>query len=188
MRCFIAVDLDGKIKRRLTALQQMLCRKAEIKKSDVKWVRPESMHMTLKFLGEVADKKIVDVCKITEKIASQYKAFEVDIESVGFFGGKSARVLWVGTGAGGENLCRLQKDLEQQLALAGWPKENRKFSGHLTLCRIKNFKAGTRLAELSEDYRDYKAGTISADSISVYQSQLTPAGAIYTVLANYKLE
>ena len=188
MRCFIAIDIDEQVRARLTDLQQQLCCKVELKKGDVKWVRPELMHMTLKFLGEVPDKKIAEVCKITEEVAAKYNAFEFDVESVGFFGGKNARVLWVGTGAGSENLCRLQKDLENQLTLADWPKDNREFSDHLTLCRIKNSKAGIKLAKLSKDYKDYKAGTTEVDSISVYQSQLTPAGPVYTVLANYRLK
>ncbi len=81
----------------------------------------------------------------------------------------------------------MQKDLEQQLALAGWPEEKREFSGHLTLCRVRNPRAGVKLAAVGEDYRDFKLGIISADSVSVYQSQLTPKGPIYTLLGNYKL-
>jgi 2'-5' RNA ligase len=114
--------------------------------------------------------------------------FELDVGTVGFFGGKSARVLWVGTGQGCDNLLQLQSDLEQQLALASWPKESRKFSGHLTLCRIRNSRAGIKLAQLTEGYKDFKLGTMPADSVTVYQSQLTPKGPIYTVLGNYELK
>ena len=67
-------------------------------------------------------------------------------------------------------------------------KDNRAFNGHLTLCRVKDFKAGLELAGISEDYKDFKLGTITADSISVYQSQLTSTGPIYTVLGKYKLK
>jgi 2'-5' RNA ligase len=90
-------------------------------------------------------------------------------------------------GKGQEKLLELQKDIEESLALAGWPEETREFSGHLTLCRIRNSKAGMKLAQLSEDYKDFKVGTISADSVRVYQSELKPAGPVYTVLGNYKL-
>ena len=82
----------------------------------------------------------------------------------------------------------MQQDLEKQLAEAGWPKENRKFSAHLTLCRIRNSKAGFKLAQLAEEYKDFKIGTISADAISVYQSELTPKGPIYTVLGRHELQ
>ena len=187
MRCFIAIDIGEKIRKALGNLQQHLKDKADVKKSDVKWVNPDGIHLTLKFLGEVKDDKVVEVCNIVKDVAGRHKGFELDVESVGYFGGRSARVLWVGAGEGNENLLQLQKDLEQQLALAGWPQETREFSGHLTLCRVRNTKAGVKLAAISEDYRDFKAGTILADSVSVYQSQLTPAGPIYILLGNYKM-
>lgn len=188
MRCFIAIDIDEKIRSALSDLQQQLQNGADVKKSDLKWVNPENMHLTLKFLGEIKDAKVAEVCNIVKAVAGRHKSFELDVESVGHFGGKSAKVLWVGTGKGGENLLELQKDIEKSLALAGWPEETREFSGHLTLCRIRKPAAGVKLARMSEDYKDFKLGTIQADSVSVYQSQLKPTGPVYTVLGNYKLQ
>jgi 2'-5' RNA ligase len=83
---------------------------------------------------------------------------------------------------------QLQADLEQQLDAAGWPKEARKFSAHLTLCRIRNAKAGFKLAQMVRDYENVHLGTMSADSVTVYQSELTPQGPIYTPLGNYALQ
>jgi len=187
MRCFIAIDIDKNNRAALGDLQQQLKSEVDIKKSDVKWVKPDNIHLTLKFLGEIRDEQVVDVCNIVKDVAGRHNSFELDIESVGHFGGRSARVLWVGTGKGRENLLQLQKDLEQQLASAGFPPENRAFSGHLTLCRIRNSKAGIKLAQVAEQYGDFKVGVMPAESVSVYQSELTPAGPIYTVLGDYKL-
>ncbi len=188
MRCFIAIDIDEQIRKALADLQQELQGIADIKRGDAKWVNPDNIHLTLKFLGEIKDEQIMDVCNITGDVAGRHKAFELDIESVGHFGGKSARVLWVGTGQNCEKLLQLQKDLEQQLDEAGWAREARKFSGHLTLCRIRNARAGAKLAQLTREYKDFKLGTMPADSISVYQSQLTPQSPIYTVLGRYELQ
>jgi 2'-5' RNA ligase len=188
MRCFIAINIDEQIRKALANLQEELQGKADIKRSDAKWVNPDNIHLTLKFLGEIKDKQIMDVCNITGNVAGRHKNFELDIESVGHFGGGSARVLWVGTGQKREKLLQLQQDLEQQLDLAGWPKEARKFSGHLTLCRIRNARAGIKLAQLARDYKDFNLGTMLADSVTVYQSQLTPKGPIYTVLGRYELQ
>ncbi len=188
MRVFIAIDIDEQIRKALGGLQDELRSKVDIKKSDVKWVNPDNMHLTLKFLGEIKDQEAVDVCNITKEVASRHKSFELALETVGHFGGRSARVLWIGTGQNSENLLQLQSDLEEQLAAAGWPRETRKFSGHLTLCRVRNSKAGVKLAQMTEGYKDFRLGTIWADSVSVYQSQLTPKGPIYTVLGNYKLQ
>ena len=188
MRCFIAIDIDDQTRKALARLQNELQGKADIKKSDAKWVNPETIHLTLKFLGEIKDELAVDVCNITGDVASRHEAFELDVESVGHFGGASARVLWVGTGQNHDKMLQLQEDLEQQLDLAGWPREARKFSGHLTLCRIRNTGAGIKLAQMVSEYKDFKLGTMPADSVSVYQSQLTPKGPIYTVLGKYELQ
>jgi len=192
MRVFIAIDIGQKVKKAMGNLLRQLQGVADgsaagIKKGDVKWVRPENMHLTLKFLGEIKDDKIAEVCNIVENVAGRHKSFELNVESVGYFGGKIARVLWVGIGPGGDKLRQLAEELELELASAGWPEETREFSGHLTLCRIKGSVAGAKLARISEDYKDFKVGVVSADSVSVYQSQLMPAGPIYTVLGNYKL-
>lgn len=187
MRCFIAIDIDEEIRAELHDLQQELAESVDIKKSDVKWVRPEAMHLTLKFLGEIRDRELVDVCRVTEAVAAQHEAFSFAVREVGHFGGRSARVLWVGAGLDCPELLRLQADLEEKLAEAGWPKEGRKFSGHLTLCRVRNAKAGFKLAQITEQYKNVDLGTVRCGSISVYQSTLRPEGPIYTTLGNYRL-
>ena len=188
MRCFIAIDIDEEVRKALGDLQRRLRDSVDVKKGDVKWVNPNNIHLTLKFLGEIKDEKVVEICNIVGEIAVKHGSFDLDVESVGHFGGRSARVLWVGTGSGGENLLELQKDIDESLASLGWPKETREFTGHLTLCRIRSSKAGVKLAQASEEYKDFKLGTMQADSISVYHSELKPAGPVYTRLGNYKLQ
>jgi 2'-5' RNA ligase len=187
MRCFIAIDIGEEVRKALQDLQQELQSKSEIKKSDVKWVNPDAVHLTLKFLGEIKDTDVIEVCNIVRDVTSRHKSFYIEIKTVGYFGGKSARVLWVGAGDNCEGLLRLQQDIEERLDSAGWPKEARKFTGHLTLCRIRSSQAGVKLAQLAETYKDFNLGTITADSVCVYQSQLTPQGPIYTLLGRYKL-
>jgi 2'-5' RNA ligase len=187
MRCFIAIDIDEEIRNALGDLQQKLRKGVDVKKSDLKWVNPDNIHLTLKFLGEIKDEKAAEVCNIVKAVAGRHKSFELDIESVGHFGGRSPKVLWVGTGRGKENLLKLQEDIEKSLASAGWPEETREFAGHLTLCRIRNSAAGMKIAQVSENCKDFKVGTISADSVCVYQSELKPSGPVYTVLGSYEL-
>jgi 2'-5' RNA ligase len=146
------------------------------------------MHLTLKFLGEIKTEQTVDVCNIAGAVAGRHRSFELEVEEVGHFGGASARVLWIGAGQDCRALVRLYEDLEQELDLAGWAKEARKFSAHLTLCRVRNAKAGTRLVQTIRPYKDLKLGSMPVDSLSVYQSELTPKGPIYTTLGNYGLQ
>src|SRR4030042_1104297 len=159
MRAFIAIDIDEVIKKDLTDLQRELQGKADIKKGDAKWVNPDNVHLTLKFLGEIKDAQAVEVCNITKDVAGRHARFDIDVQTVGHFGGKSARVLWVGSGHGCEELLQLQRDLEEQMAPAGWPEEGREFSAHLPLSRIRNSKAGFKLAQLAEEYKAFKLGT-----------------------------
>lgn len=188
MRLFIAIDINKKIKNSLSGLQRQIQEQVDIKENYVKWANTENIHLTLKFLGEVKDKDVPVLCDIVKDITGRFKGFELDIGKLGCFGGKSARVLWVGTGAGSEKLCELANELEEHLADAGWHKENRKYAGHLTLCRIKNTKAGFEFANICSDYEDFKAGTVAVDSVKIYQSQLMPTGPVYTVVGNFKLQ
>jgi RNA 2',3'-cyclic 3'-phosphodiesterase len=188
MRCFIAINIPEDVRAELSRLQEELAGQVEVHKGDVKWVEPEGMHLTLKFLGEMPDNQVVEVCKIAQEVARQHAAFDFAVKEVGSFGGHSARVLWVGAGLESAELLDLQQDLEDELAEAGWPKEGRQFSGHLTLCRIRNSKAGEKLGGLIERYKDYDLGLVHAGSIVVFESQLTGQGPIYTPLGTYKLQ
>jgi 2'-5' RNA ligase len=190
MRLFIAIEIDQKTRDAIGRLQQDIAARAQIDRKQVKWVKPASIHLTLKFLGEVKDERVNEICQAIEQVAARHKAFSLDIEGVGHFGRPAPRVLWVGTGSGTQPLRDLQADLEQTLDEIGWPPENREFSGHLTLARIKNKKAGHKILEITADdkYKDLHLETIAADAVKLYQSTLTPSGAEYTVLANYNLQ
>ena len=187
MRCFIAIDIDEGIRAELGDLQQEIAESVDVRKSDVKWVRPEAMHLTLKFLGEIRDQELMDICNVVRDVAARHQAFDFAVKEVGHFGDRSARVLWVGAGLDCPELRRLQEDLETALATAGWPKEGRKFSGHLTLCRVRNTKAGLKLARITERYKDVDLGTVRCAAVCVYQSTLRPDGPIYTLLGHYSL-
>jgi len=145
MRVFVAIDIEKETRESIRKLSAALQEQADLHKGDAKWVDPDIMHMTLKFLGEIRDEQVADVCRIVESVAATHKCFDLDFEKVGSFGGNSAKVLWVGAGEGAEQLESLANDIDEQLGLAGWPTETRKFEGHLTLCRIKNFIAGKKL-------------------------------------------
>jgi RNA 2',3'-cyclic 3'-phosphodiesterase len=187
MRCFVAIEIDEEIQRLLGKLQKELIQRSDLRKGDVKWVHPDSMHLTLKFIGEATDKQVVELCDVVKKVAQQHEAFDLPIKEVGHFGGDGARVLWVGAGLDCEPLLKLQQSIEEALAEVGWPPEGRKFSGHLTLCRIRNVKSGLALAQLAEKYKDFDLGTTRCDSVCVFESQLNPEGPVYTPLGHFRL-
>jgi RNA 2',3'-cyclic 3'-phosphodiesterase len=169
-------------------LQKQIVSKVDVKKGDLKWVEPNNIHLTLKFLGEISDEQVAEVGEIANTVAQAHQKFNLDIESVGSFGGRSAKVVWVGAGKGTDALLALQKDLEALLEQAGYPKEDREFSAHLTLCRVNHPIAGLKVGEAIAQFSHLKLGSIAAESLCVYQSQLTPAGPNYTLLGSFKLK
>jgi RNA 2',3'-cyclic 3'-phosphodiesterase len=187
MRVFIAVDINKQVKEAIGRLQEQLRKKTNLGRGQASWVRPDAMHLTLKFLGEIDDSQLADVCKTVGQIAAGHKSFELGIESVGFFGGRAAKVLWVGSSGGSDKLAALAKEIEDKLAQAGFPKEEREFAAHLTLCRIKDLAAGKSLAKAVGRLENFQAGTVLIDAVKVYQSQLTPTGPVYMALGSYGL-
>ena len=188
MRVFIAADIGQKVRQALGKLQSELQRRTGLTGGEVKWVDPNNIHLTLKFLGHASDKQIIDVCQATELVAGRQSSFELEITSVGCFGGKTPRVLWVGTGTGSNDLKDLQSALEAQLQQVGWEREKRDFAAHLTLCRIKKPGTAKRLASEAKHLANRKVGSIWVDTITVYNSDLRPSGPIYTALARYHLK
>jgi 2'-5' RNA ligase len=188
MRCFVAIDIDQAMKADLTDVQTQIKAQVDLRSGEVKWVRPEAMHLTLKFLGEIKNPQSVRVCDVTQAVCQRHMAFEVAVREVGFFGGRSARVVWVGVGRDSQALMDLQTDLEAELDQAGWPPEGRRFSAHLTLGRVKQYGAGRALAQGLSAFKELDLGTLPVQTVSVYQSQLRPQGPEYTALARYTLK
>jgi len=186
MRCFVAIELDESVIEAAGDLQDELRETADLEQGDAKWVKPEAMHLTLKFLGEVSEAQVEDVCDVVSKTAQKHTGFRLEVEGTGCFG-KPARVVWIGI-AKNEQLISLQKDIEKSLAKAGWPEDERPFTSHLTVCRINNAFAGRKLAEIAEDYKDTHFGSISVDSVCVFESELGPTGPRYTLLKRCKLK
>lgn len=186
MRLFIAVDINAQVRKRIEQIQRGLQRETGLMKGPVKWVGPDLIHLTLKFLGEVPDQAVGEVCRLAEETARSHSAFEMKVQGLGTFG-RPARVLWAGI----EDcpvLRALQEDLEGRLETAGWPREDRAFSAHLTLCRMKDPKAGARLAEALQGQTSLTLGSVWVDRVIVYESQLQAGGPVYTVVAAYDLQ
>ena len=181
MRCFIAIDIDEVIKKKIGAVREELCRAASAGGREVKWVEPGNIHLTLKFLGDVKDSNICEVCRFVEAASEGHERFFIEVKGLGVFG-NPARVLWAGIEPS-ERLLGLYEDIEKRFIEAGWAGEARKFTGHLTLCRIKSASAGRNLARLAGDYSDVGFGGEQVESVCVYKSDLTNRGPVYTVVS-----
>lgn len=185
MRCFIAIEVAPAIRRKLAEVTLKLRRALRGSRGGIKWVEPDLMHLTLKFLGDIDEATVAKVRGIVDEVAIAHRGFELSVEGVGCFG-KPARVVWVGMNES-PALMALQTDLEGRLAAAGFAAEERPFSAHLTLARIKDPAAGKDVPGLIEADRNTRFGSFGVDALRVFRSELTPQGPIYTVILTSKL-
>ena len=188
MRCFIGIEIDDAVRQELAEVQTEIKHALDCKKSDLKWVKPELIHVTLRFLGDVPDNEAVAVCRAAETAAEWHAPFDLSVETVRHFGGRSARTLWAGAGEGSESLGALHQDLEQGLEQIGWPPETRRFSAHLTLCRVRRPGTGFDLVPAYQPWKHHVFGDTRIEALTVYHSELTPKGPIYSAMGTYDLQ
>jgi 2'-5' RNA ligase len=180
MRLFAAIDIDSQVREQIERIQQQLKRELNLKGREVKWVRPGQIHLTLKFLGEVPDDAITEVCEVVTQTAARHSGFDIQVRGVGVFG-RPARVVWVGIEPCPE-LMKLQSELEREFEKIGWARESRAFAGHLTICRVKTSAAGKKLADAIEKWNDEIFGSVWVRQAVLYESRLSSAGPEYSVV------
>jgi 2'-5' RNA ligase len=186
LRTFIAIDVPPAVLDTIIRIQSRF-------KSlglHASWVKPGNIHLTLKFLGETDPDRIPGIQnKLTEILAS-FTPLRLSLDSIGVFPNtKNPRVLWIGLKDNEGALKTLQAAIENTLESVGFPVEQRSFSPHLTLARIKSPKGIKKLKDELDAVNQEGIGSHPFDvgAIHLYESQLTPKGSIYTVLANFKL-
>lgn len=182
MRTFIAIELPQEIKDGLARLQSQL-KKAG---ADVKWVKPKNIHLTLKFLGEISAKQLPKVIEIIEEVTRTKKQFKIGLSSCGAFPGKKApRVIWVGVNKGNEEIRFIVQELEEKMEEIGIPKEERPFSSHITIGRVKGALNTGKLSGVLKESENYPGGeNIEFDvrRLTLFKSTLGQAGPSYEAL------
>ncbi|PIQ88836.1 MAG: RNA 2',3'-cyclic phosphodiesterase [Candidatus Omnitrophica bacterium CG11_big_fil_rev_8_21_14_0_20_42_13] len=187
MRTFIAIELSKELQNKLNFLEDKLKHNS----ADVKWVKPENIHLTLKFLGNTGEEKLEPIKKILDNLAVRFKKFSLEISGLGAFPGlKSPRVIWIGSNVINDNqniILNMVKILDEELEKLGFPKEKKRFHAHATIGRVRSSKNMQILKESLEKNIKFKAGILEANKISLIQSTLTPSGSIYTPIHTVKL-
>ena len=194
MRLFVALDIEQTIRERIVRFVEGVRNFAP----DGRWMKPESMHVTLKFIGEQPDAAVESIRQALSGITAT--TTDISFRGYGFFPTpKSARVFWVGIDAGPE-LAVLAAAIDEKLSALGIPKEDRAFSPHLTLARGAGASGSPRRNRQDRDNRTFHVlqeklaalpapefGTMTAHEFFLYQSQLSPKGSKYTKLARFAL-
>ncbi|MDX1706972.1 MAG: RNA 2',3'-cyclic phosphodiesterase [Desulfobacterales bacterium] len=184
-RAFVAIDLPERVRSALGAVQQEL-RSANFR---VKWVRPASIHLTLKFLGDIDVARTEAVVEAMTLAANDSSPLVLAPRGLGVFpNARRPRVIWVGLGGQLDLLKSLQRELEARLADLGFPEESRAFKGHLTLGRVKGKMAAGRLQEALDQLQRFESESFEVDRIILFKSVLQPKGAVYTKVKQVNLD
>jgi RNA 2',3'-cyclic 3'-phosphodiesterase len=180
MRVFIAIDIPEDIRKRLGTVQDQL----RSFSPSARWVAPDSIHLTLKFIGEIAEKRRDEIDEALADLT--WKAFPVTVRGVGFFPGmRSPRVFWAGLQC--PTMEGLAKEIDARLEPAGFEPEERAFRAHVTLARSKSTRLENGLVTAAEKFTEADFGTFIVDRCFLYQSTLKSGGALYTKLKEYPL-
>lgn len=184
-RAFIALALPPAVTDFLRQVQDCLANEGV----RARWVRPEGIHLTLKFLGRLGPEKIAALAAAVDSVVSHAAPLELTAQGLGGFPNRSRpRVLWVGIGGQSESLADLQQHLENALMPLGWPPEKRPFRGHLTLARAKGRRPlAKNMADTIELCGPKGVVSFTAATLVLYRSHLMPTGAVYEALRQWDL-
>jgi 2'-5' RNA ligase len=186
LRAFVAVLLPDSLRALLAAKGREL--RADT--TGVKWVEPENLHITLLFLGEVEQRETLDICRTAQKAVATLPAFVMSIEGAGAFPNpRRPRTLWVGVGAGSEEVGTLHDAIEAPLLEMGsYRRETRAYVPHVTLGRVTGERSDDdELAKLLATHKTWSAGEVTVREVQVMRSELASDGPTYTVLGRAKL-
>jgi 2'-5' RNA ligase len=184
IRTFIALELPPAVTSLLHKVQQELKRL----KIRARWVRPENIHLTLKFLGDINPDHIDKIGAAMAGAAIEFPPVTLTVREIGVFPGiKRPRVIWMGLGGDIRSLLALQGRLEQELAEAEFPKDKRSFKAHLTLGRIKQSVNPAVISQMISEYATLSSDEFVCNQVILYKSDLKPSGAVYSKLKQTNL-
>jgi 2'-5' RNA ligase len=184
-RSFFAVELSAEIAVEVRKIQGALKERA----TGVRWVRPEGIHLTLKFLGEVEQDRIEAIVRKAEGAIQGVGPFTVGIRGGGGFPTvKNPRVIWIGVEDHSGMLKQLQTRIEAGMAELGFTQEKRGFTPHLTVGRLRSGKGSKTVAQAIDAIRTSDLGSLEVREIILFRSHLKPTGAEYTKLGSFPLE
>lgn len=184
MRVFIALELDPRTRRDLARAIQRLDDGAR----GVRWVRPEQLHLTLKFLGDVPETEVPEACDLLDELADSNDPFDMTVRGLGCFPEQGAvRILWAGLDEPTGRLERLQRDIEELFAGEGYQPEHREFMPHITIARVKEGAHHAALRERIAARGDFRGGISHVKEIVFFQSILGRDGAQYAPISRHVL-
>jgi RNA 2',3'-cyclic 3'-phosphodiesterase len=180
VRLFVALEIPSSVRDSLSALiQELRATESESTKSKTRWVRPENLHVTLKFIGHVENAKLEFIRAALAEVRSN-QAVDLRFDGLGFFPSeRRPRVFWAGMEAS-PNLAPLASEIDARLGKLGIPNETREFAPHLTLARFDPPGISQQLRAAVENNADRNFGALHTNQFHLMESKLKPTGAEYT--------
>jgi 2'-5' RNA ligase len=181
IRSFIAFDMDNElVLKKITAMQDLLAKSG----ADLKLVEPKNIHITVRFLGNITPNTVEKIFEEMKKL--QFAPFDVKIHGIGAFPNVHyPRVVWAGMTDGADQLQSIFNQLEPHLRSLGFTPDQKGFSPHLTIARVKSGRNKVELAEFVTENVGYEFGIIKAKCLRLKRSDLTPKGPIYSTLKEF---
>ena len=183
MRTFVAIEIGDEVKDSIQHLRDRLDRAD----ADVRWVRREHTHLTLKFIGEIDEARTGEIEQALARAAGSVEPFDIRITDVGTFPRRRPTVLWVGIEDESRALGELHRAVDDALGEQGIEKAGRKFTAHITLGRIRSGRNIRKLLDILQAETGTEFGTVRVKSLTLFASTLTPDGPIHTPLATAAL-
>lgn len=184
IRAFVALPLPDTVREKIRRAQDAL----ESYRFKIRWARPGSIHLTLKFLGDVSPTDVDRIYTALVQAVGGSGSLTLFAKGFGVFPNiRKPRVLWVGVSGDTDGLFECQRQVEEELAQIGFPADSRRFKAHLTIGRSKGSIDGKRLMAAFGELPDFESPRFTAASVILYQSQLRPQGAVYTALKEIPL-
>ncbi len=184
MRCFLAIELPDAVRQRLAALQTQL---RELDRA-VRWTRPEQIHLTLKFLGDVPDPQIARVCEVVRTTLAARGCFELEVQGVGCFPPQGPpRIVWAGLAGPPAELVSMYESFEVAFGELGYPPEGRAFRPHLTLGRTRDRSPVHAVRPALHGLVSFSAGAFTVRQLVLFESVLGRGGATHTPLMRAEL-
>jgi 2'-5' RNA ligase len=179
IRSFIAIELPEKTRQKLAAIQEQL----KESRARVRWVKVSSIHLTLKFLGNILPEQVDEIAAAVAQVVVDEPPVSLCAAGLGAFPSqRKPRVIWVGLRGEVERLASIQAALEKALEKLGFAREGRGFRPHLTIGRVKDRHRLQGLIQALSTLELPEFNSFDADEIILYKSDLRPTGAIYTKL------
>jgi RNA 2',3'-cyclic 3'-phosphodiesterase len=189
LRTFIAIELDETLRLAIKRVQDKF--KRQVPPESVRWVAPDGIHLTLKFLGDTPRSRVAEIEAALRRACAAFRPFEFSVEGRGCFPNyRRPRVIWVAVRDRGQSLARLNQAVEREVAPLGWPTEDRAFSPHLTLGRVTrnaDSRAEGTIGQIVEKSVVEQIGLQRVTAVNLIMSDLRPNGAVYSRLLSVEL-